>query len=223
MGDLRDWLRSNRLEQYADAFEANDIDLDVLPALSERDLEELGLSLGNRRRLMKAIVGRGTEQAPSKPVSRDGPGLGEAERRQVKVLFADMVGSTALSAKVDPELLGGLIRSDRCRNIISASPPKSCWPPAGPRMASRISTAPSPGSTNPASASICRRSIACAGSACWRSVATTRMRRAPPSWPPATSQAARARSFSSAAPTRRFPNSAMVRAAESRSRGIVVL
>jgi class 3 adenylate cyclase/tetratricopeptide (TPR) repeat protein len=122
MSDLRDWLRGHRLEQYADAFEANDIDLDVLPDLNEGDLEQLGLSLGNRRRLLKAIAGLGAAAAPSgsssepkpstdgKPGSAEGPGSGDAERRQVTVMFADMVGSTALSAKVDPELLGGLIR-----------------------------------------------------------------------------------------------------------------
>jgi hypothetical protein len=59
MNDLRDWLHSNGLEQYADVFEANDIGLDILPDLSEQDLEQLGLSLGNRRRLMKAIADRG--------------------------------------------------------------------------------------------------------------------------------------------------------------------
>src|ERR1700730_2770478 len=107
MSDIRDWLRKNKLEQYADAFEANDIDLDILPDLSERDLEQLGLSLGNRRRLLKAIAGRGGEVAPSTP-NPEGPG--DAERRQVTVLFADMVGSTALSGQVDPELLGNLIR-----------------------------------------------------------------------------------------------------------------
>jgi hypothetical protein len=67
MSDLRDWLRSNNLEQYADAFEANDIDLDVLAELTDRDLEQLGLSLGNRRRLLKALAGRGAELDPSKP------------------------------------------------------------------------------------------------------------------------------------------------------------
>lgn len=108
--DLRDWLRGNNLEQYADAFEANDIDLDVLAELTDRDLEQLGLSLGNRRRLLKAIAGRGAELGPPKPAPPEGPGLGDAERRQVTVLFADMVGSTAVSGKVDPELLGALIR-----------------------------------------------------------------------------------------------------------------
>lgn len=115
MSDLRDWLRSNNLEQYAEAFEANDIDLDILPELSEHDLEKLGLSLGNRRRLLKAIA---AEAAPARPVvaepAQSAPAeaaeSGDAERRQVTVLFADMVGSTALSAKVDPELLGGVIR-----------------------------------------------------------------------------------------------------------------
>jgi len=110
MSDLRDWLRSNNFEQYADAFEANDIDLDVLAELTDRDLEQLGLSLGNRRRLLKAIAGRGAELGPSKPAPAEGPGLGDAERRQVTVLFADMVGSTAVSGKLDPELLGALIR-----------------------------------------------------------------------------------------------------------------
>jgi class 3 adenylate cyclase/tetratricopeptide (TPR) repeat protein len=109
MSELRDWLRSNRFEQYADAFEANDIDLDILAELSDRDLEQLGLSLGNRRRLLKAIAGRGADAAASAPAS-EAAGSGDAERRQVTVLFADMVGSTALSGKVDPELLGGLIR-----------------------------------------------------------------------------------------------------------------
>jgi class 3 adenylate cyclase len=108
VSDLRDWLRRNKFEQYADAFEANDIDLDILPELSERDLEQLGVSLGNRRRLLKALAERGAEPAKSKP--SDAEASGEAERRQVTVLFCDMVGSTALSGTVDPELLGNLIR-----------------------------------------------------------------------------------------------------------------
>ena len=70
MSDLRDWLRSNKFEQYADAFEANDIDLDILPELSERDLEQLGVSLGNRRRLLKAIAER---ELPSRSRRRRRP------------------------------------------------------------------------------------------------------------------------------------------------------
>jgi class 3 adenylate cyclase len=113
MSDLRDWLRKNKLDQYADAFEANDIDFDILSELTEHDLEKLGMSLGNRRRLVKAIAERaGGESATT---SMPAPGLdsgvsSEAERRQVTVLFCDLVGSTALSGAIDPEPLGTLIR-----------------------------------------------------------------------------------------------------------------
>jgi class 3 adenylate cyclase/tetratricopeptide (TPR) repeat protein len=132
MSDLRDWLRGNNLEQYADAFEANDIDLDILADLDDNDLAQLGLSLGNRRRLLKAIAAHHADAVPISssdktssldkfssahplPSGENSPapeeaGSGDAERRQVTVMFADMVGSTALSAKLDPELLGGLIR-----------------------------------------------------------------------------------------------------------------
>ena len=119
MSDLREWLRANNLEQYAVAFEANDIDLDILSELDDRDLEKLGLSLGNRRRLLKTIAARNANSAPSSSDKAPLPetsfaapesGSGDAERRQVTVMFIDMVGSTALSAKLDPELLGGLIR-----------------------------------------------------------------------------------------------------------------
>jgi len=116
MSDLREWLRANNLEQYAAAFEANDIDLDILGELDDGDLEKLGLSLGNRRRLLKAIAARHAPPAVSgKTAGPDTPSAAEAsssegERRQVTVMFIDMVGSTALSAKLDPELLGGVIR-----------------------------------------------------------------------------------------------------------------
>src|SRR5689334_9425880 len=113
MSGLRDWLRANNLEQYFDAFEANDVDLEILPDLDDHDLEQLGLSLGHRRRLLKAIAARDTRGAPSldKPSSAvEAHGPGDAERRQVTVMFSDMVGSTALSAKLDPELFSSLIR-----------------------------------------------------------------------------------------------------------------
>ena len=113
MSELREWLRQNKLEQYADAFEANDIDLDILSELTEHDLEKLGLSLGNRHRLVKAIKeSAGGESAiPSTPASGlESEVSSEAERRQVTVLFCDLVGSTALSGTIDPELMGALIR-----------------------------------------------------------------------------------------------------------------
>jgi class 3 adenylate cyclase/tetratricopeptide (TPR) repeat protein len=113
MSDLRAWLSANKLEQYADAFEANDIDLDVLPELTEADLAALGVSLGNRRRFLKAIAERLAATAPAAPQPPPAPEPAvstEAERRQVTVLFSDLVGSTALSGTIDPELLGALIR-----------------------------------------------------------------------------------------------------------------
>src|SRR5215831_3901114 len=108
MSDLRDWLRSNKLEQYAEVFEAHDIDVDILPDLSEVDLEKLGISLGNRRRLMKAIAERAIASGESAPKAAAEPS-GQGERRQVTVLFCDLVDSTALSGAVDPELLGQVI------------------------------------------------------------------------------------------------------------------
>ena len=113
MSDLRDWLRKNKLEQYADAFEANDIDLDILSELTEHDLETLGMSLGNRRRLVKAIAehaGDGSATTSTPAHGLESGASGEAERRQVTVLFCDLVGSTALSGEIDPEPLGALIR-----------------------------------------------------------------------------------------------------------------
>ena len=105
--ELRCWLEQIGLAQHAETFAASDIDLDVLPELSEEDLKELGLSLGHRRRLLRAIVQRTSESvlgaAPDTP-SRD------AERRQLTVLFCDLVGSTELSRRFDPEDLRELIR-----------------------------------------------------------------------------------------------------------------
>jgi len=96
--DLRYWLQQIGLEQHAETLAANDIDFDVLPELSDEDLKELGLSLGHRRRLLRAIA-----ELPNR-VSRpaDGPAevTREAERRQVTVLFCDLVGSTELSGRV---------------------------------------------------------------------------------------------------------------------------
>ena len=109
MGGLREWLRKFNMEQYADAFEQDDIDLDILEKLTEQDFVELGVSRGNRRRLMTAIAMRsgeaaGAEQTPAVETSS------EAERRQVTVLFCDLVGSTQMSVLLDPEILATLIR-----------------------------------------------------------------------------------------------------------------
>ncbi len=109
MGGLREWLRKIDLEQYADAFEQDDIELDILGNLTEQDFVELGVSRGNRRRLMAAIAMRtgepdGAGQSPAVEMSS------EAERRQVTVLFCDLVGSTQMSVVLDAEILAALIR-----------------------------------------------------------------------------------------------------------------
>jgi class 3 adenylate cyclase/tetratricopeptide (TPR) repeat protein len=110
--DLHRRLAEIGLEQLAEIFAANDIDLDVLPDLSDEDLKELGLSLGHRRRLLRAIAERSREA--SRPAGeaaearRDADR--EAERRQLTVLFCDLVGSTELSGRHDPEDLRELLR-----------------------------------------------------------------------------------------------------------------
>jgi class 3 adenylate cyclase len=109
--DLGGWLRSLGLDQYEATFRANEIDTDVLPELTEIDLEKLGVPLGHRKRLLKAIAGLGAAEKLA-PTSGPAPVRLEtdaAERRQVTVMFSDLVGSTALSARMDPEDLREVI------------------------------------------------------------------------------------------------------------------
>jgi class 3 adenylate cyclase len=113
--DLAVWLRSLGLEQYETAFRDNEITEKVLPRLTAEDLKDLGVTIvGHRRVLLDAIADlRSPEeaQAPSAvletidPPSKDSA----AERRQVTVMFSDLVGSTALSARMDPEDLREVI------------------------------------------------------------------------------------------------------------------
>jgi class 3 adenylate cyclase/predicted ATPase len=106
--DLGGWLRSLGLEQYEAAFRENAIDVSILPDLTDQDLEKLGLLLGHRRKLLRAIAEiSGGGSIASKPVSSKPQDA--AERRQVTVMFSDLVGSTALSARMDPEDLREVI------------------------------------------------------------------------------------------------------------------
>jgi class 3 adenylate cyclase/predicted ATPase len=114
MDDLRSWLERLDLGQYAQIFHDNDIDIQVLPLLSDNDLKELGLSLGHRRKFLTALSGKTivTEiKAPNKPESSDtvSDAVNLADRRQLTVMFCDLVGSTALSQKLDPEELRELV------------------------------------------------------------------------------------------------------------------
>jgi class 3 adenylate cyclase/predicted ATPase len=125
MTSLRDWLNELGLARYADTFEANDVDLDVVRLLTDADLERLGLSLGHRRRLLNAVaalapaspVAEARQDAPP-PCAADAPGTGATppipaapgpERRQLTVMFCDLADSTGLSARLDPEDLQKVI------------------------------------------------------------------------------------------------------------------
>src|SRR5215831_4987334 len=103
--NVADWLRRLGLEQYEPAFTANDIDAEVLPELTADDLTGLGIaSIGHRRKLLAAIAAL-CETPPTPAVSTSI----EAERRQLTVMFCDLVGSTPLSARFDPEDLREII------------------------------------------------------------------------------------------------------------------
>ena len=103
--DIGAWLRGLGLEQYDEAFRAEAIDAEVLPELCEADLEKLGLPLGHRKRLLKAIA------ALREPAAPPPAAPSQAERRQLTVMFVDLVGSTALSARLDPEEMRELLRA----------------------------------------------------------------------------------------------------------------
>jgi class 3 adenylate cyclase len=116
--DVVVWLRSLGLGKYEALFHENDIDETVLPNLTAEDLKELGVaSLGHRRKLLDAIAALRTDasgKAPSADVAATSTApstspADRAERRQVTVMFSDLVGSTALSARMDPEDLRELI------------------------------------------------------------------------------------------------------------------
>ena len=116
--DVGEWLKGIGLGQYEATFRAHDIDVDVLPDVTEADLEKIGLPLGARKRLMKAIANLRppesrvppepfwTAPEPSRPPAASSPSpraRPDAERRPITVMFCDLVGSTSLAAKLDAE------------------------------------------------------------------------------------------------------------------------
>src|SRR5262245_31370562 len=108
--DVGGWLRSLGLGQYEALFRASEIDADILPELTEVDLEKLGVPLGHRKRLLRAISGFAAAEPLAAPsVSTSASARADAERRQLTVMFCDLVGSTRLSARLDPEDLRGII------------------------------------------------------------------------------------------------------------------
>jgi class 3 adenylate cyclase len=102
------WLERLGLGQYGEAFVPADIDRAVLPDLTEADLEKLGVTLGHRKKLLRAIAEL-AEAGADKPTFALPPRPAEAERRQLTVMFCDLVGSTALSRRLDPEDLREVI------------------------------------------------------------------------------------------------------------------
>jgi class 3 adenylate cyclase len=113
MQQIADWLKKLGMSEYADRFVENRIDLSVLPDLTDQDLKDLGVLLGDRRKLLRAIRDLGNASvavaAPSAPVGTGPTRRDDAERRQLTVMFTDLVGSTALSTKLDPEDLRSVI------------------------------------------------------------------------------------------------------------------
>ncbi len=106
MNDIRTWLAGLGLQQYADVFAANDIDLASVGLMTDADFEKLGVTLGHRKRLLKAAA---TLADRVEPTSASVPIATGAERRQLTVMFCDLVGSTELSAHLDPEDLREII------------------------------------------------------------------------------------------------------------------
>lgn len=110
--DVVAWLRGLGLEQYAPAFLDNDVDGEVPPELTSDDLISIGVtSVGHRRKLLAAITAlrREAPHPVTEVASVAGVSSGEAERRQLTVMFCDLVGSTPLSVRFYPEDLGEMI------------------------------------------------------------------------------------------------------------------
>ena len=128
--DVAAWLRGLGLEQYAQLFRDNDIDGEILYGMTAEDLKELGISsFGHRRRLVNAITALG-EEPPTRDMAQSAtsataaptpPPTIDAERRQLTVMFCDLVGSTALSTRFDPGS-GDSCRQDRGRNSPARRP-----------------------------------------------------------------------------------------------------
>jgi predicted ATPase/class 3 adenylate cyclase len=113
--DVGGWLRNLGLGQYEPAFIENAITFDVLPELTEADLEKLGMLLGDRKRVIKAIKAM-AGASPSELITSEvrespsnHPPMAAAERRHLTVMICDLVGSTALATRLDPEDMGAVI------------------------------------------------------------------------------------------------------------------
>ena len=127
--DVEQWLHSIGLAHYEAAFRENAIDATVLPNLTAEDLKDLGVFIvGHRRKMLSAIAGLGAAPAsdataqPESPAPQAPAAEAAAERRQLTVLFCDLVGSTALSVRLDPEDMREVVRAyqDCCARVIAS-------------------------------------------------------------------------------------------------------
>jgi hypothetical protein len=114
MSEVRNWLEGIGLGQYADAFDANEIDMDLLKQVDDQMLKDIGVSIAGHRLRFRNAVAKLGQIAPSDPNASPKSAPAEmhavaAERRQLTVMFCDLVGSTALSARMDPEDLREVI------------------------------------------------------------------------------------------------------------------
>jgi len=114
---IAQWLEKLGMSEYAQRFVENRIDLSVLPDLTDQDLKDLGVVLGDRRKILRAIADLKFTEAVTPKFNEGAIARPQdtAERRQVTVMFSDLVGSTALSARMDPEDLREVISAyQRC-------------------------------------------------------------------------------------------------------------
>ena len=129
MSEIRKWLEAIGLGQYGDAFEANHIDMDLLQHVDDQTLKDIGIaSAGHRLRIRSSIAKMGSVTKPEVDATADVAALeataASAERRQLTVMFCDLVGSTALSARLDPEDLRGIISAYHrcCTELVERRP-----------------------------------------------------------------------------------------------------
>jgi class 3 adenylate cyclase/predicted ATPase len=122
--DIAQWLEGLGLGRHAQTFADNGIDIDILSSLTEDDFRELGLNLGDRRRVQRALQPESPgpkETAGSEPTNEQIASVSDAERRQLTVLFCDLVGSTALATRLDPEDMRDVLRAyqEACAGVIA--------------------------------------------------------------------------------------------------------
>ncbi|APA88446.1 AAA family ATPase [Paraburkholderia sprentiae WSM5005] len=123
MGSIAEWLASLGLSEYVQVFAENGIDRSVLPDLTDQDLKDVGVLLGHRRKMLRAIAELGDSAIAISPSAAAPVPGDDADRRQLTVMFCDLAGSTALSTRLDPEdmrqVIGAYYRD--CADIVTTA------------------------------------------------------------------------------------------------------